>query len=236
MRKLQVERRPQGTCRKHTSVADAALGVDHGQREILFQRRVLQAVIHDDDGCALRPGQGGARHAVARHDRGRHPRQQQCLVTDLGRMIIVRIDQFRSGDAAPIAAAETEWLLTRLSQRLRQSYHCRRLAGPAQCEIADTEHRQFRARALTRHASRGDRAIAGSHGGEQGDPEPGFLPPEARLTHGRFVAPVEVATDRVRARTACARARRRGSRPYYRHSRPRVRARPDAPATCRAGR
>ena len=49
---LRVERRAQRTGRKHASIADAAPAIDDGDGEVLGQRGILQAVIHDDDAGA----------------------------------------------------------------------------------------------------------------------------------------------------------------------------------------
>ena len=53
-RELRRQRRAQGTCGEHVAVADAALAVDHDQRGILGDRRILKTVIHQDDAGALR--------------------------------------------------------------------------------------------------------------------------------------------------------------------------------------
>ena len=68
-RELRVERRPQRPGGKHPAVADAAPAVDHRDREILGQRRILQAVVHDDDAGA------GSSRGLARPRRGRAPRR-----------------------------------------------------------------------------------------------------------------------------------------------------------------
>ena len=83
-RHLHVEGRAQGTGRNHPAVADAATTVDHEDREILDQRRILKAVVHNDDGGAIASRHRCARDALARHDGGREPRQQERLVADIG--------------------------------------------------------------------------------------------------------------------------------------------------------
>ena len=61
---LELERRPQRACRHHQAVAEAAAAVDDGDRQVLGQCRVLQAVVHDDDGHGMRPDLDGARTAA----------------------------------------------------------------------------------------------------------------------------------------------------------------------------
>ena len=82
-RELRIERRPQGSGRKHARIAEAAPSVDDRQGEILGERCILQAVVHDDDAGAGRARGLRASDAVARDDGRRHARQQQRLVADL---------------------------------------------------------------------------------------------------------------------------------------------------------
>ena len=65
---LRAERRAQRPGRDHAAVADAAPRIDHEDGEILGQRRVLEAVVHDDD---ARAGRDRRLRALAR---GRAPR------------------------------------------------------------------------------------------------------------------------------------------------------------------
>ena len=69
--KLRRQRRAQGPGGKHLAIADAAVAVDHDQRSIFCDRRILEAVIHQDHAGALRARQGDAIDTVARH-RDRH--------------------------------------------------------------------------------------------------------------------------------------------------------------------
>ena len=163
--KLRVERRAQRPGREHAAIADAAAAVDHGHGEILGERAVLQAVVHDDDAGALRLRQRGAGDAVARDDGRRRAREQQRLVADLGRAVRVRLDPFRSGDAAAIAAGEEEHVLAGRGQHLRDGDGGRRLAGAAEGEIADADDRHAGARAVgascaARRSSRSPRPAA----------------------------------------------------------------------------
>ena len=54
---LRRQRSAQRTGRENPAVAEAAFAVDHQQRKILAQRRILKSVVHHDDAGALRGGQ-----------------------------------------------------------------------------------------------------------------------------------------------------------------------------------
>ena len=107
-RHLRVERRPQRPCRKRSAVADAAAAIDHHDREVLGERRVLEAVVHHDHGRAGLLRCFGAGQPVARDDGGCKLCQQQRLVADVGRGVLRRIDQHRPGDASAITAGQKE--------------------------------------------------------------------------------------------------------------------------------
>ena len=83
--KLQAERRPQRTSRDDVAVADAAAAVDDNDAEVLGKRGVLQAVVHHHDARAGELREFRAGDAVARHDGGREPCQQQRLIADVAR-------------------------------------------------------------------------------------------------------------------------------------------------------
>ena len=93
--------------RRHdAAIAEAIGAVDHEQRQILDEARVLEAVIHDETiGAGLAGGARGG-GAVARHPYRRGARQQQRLVADLARRVARRIDPDRTGRGAAIAAAQ----------------------------------------------------------------------------------------------------------------------------------
>ena len=86
--------------------------------------------------------------AVACDDGRRHARQQQRLVADLRGRVGMRIDHFRTGEAAAIAAAQTKRPLAGRLQHFGEHHRGRRLAGAAEREIADAQHRHAGARAL----------------------------------------------------------------------------------------
>ncbi len=73
---------------------------------------------------------------------GRKPRQQQRLVANIGGMMDRRVDAYRSGEPAAIAAAEEERPLMRGEQKCGNRERRRRLAGAADGEIAETNDRQ----------------------------------------------------------------------------------------------
>ena len=147
---LRVERRAQGAGRKDATIADAAAAVDDRDGQVLHQRRILQAVIHDDDAGALRFRQRRAGDAVARNDRGRHARQQQRLVADLRGVIGMGVHKLRAGGAAAIAAAETKHPLAAFDEHFGERHDQGRLAGAAEGEISHAQHGHARARAGTR--------------------------------------------------------------------------------------
>ena len=82
----------QGPGGQHPAVTDAAPGVDDEHREILFERRILESVIHDDDAGAGSDCKSRARDAVTRDDGGCPAREQKRLVADLRRAVPRRID------------------------------------------------------------------------------------------------------------------------------------------------
>ena len=100
--------------RQQAAIAEAVGGVDHDQRQILGDGRVLEAVIeHDRPRAALDSGphSGGA---VAGHPARRRGRRQQRLVADRGGIVDRGIDPHRPGQASAIAAhddmrASTPW-------------------------------------------------------------------------------------------------------------------------------
>ena len=83
-RDLDFERCPQRAGRNDAAVADAAAAVDQKDGKILYQRRILEAVVHDDDAGAGGSRHAGAGDAVAGDDGGRKARQHQRLVADIG--------------------------------------------------------------------------------------------------------------------------------------------------------
>ena len=64
--------------------------IDDDQRQILRQRKILMAVVHDDDVGAMLVRQRRARRAVARDDGRRGAREQQWLVADFACAMFVR--------------------------------------------------------------------------------------------------------------------------------------------------
>ena len=81
---LEIERRTQGTGRNDLAVAEAPPAVDHRDRQVLRQRRVLQAVVHDD-GADLAPARldgARARGAIAGNERRSDAGEQQRLIAE----------------------------------------------------------------------------------------------------------------------------------------------------------
>ncbi len=107
-RPLRGKRRAQRSGREAQAVADARLAVDDGDRQILGERRVLQAVVHDDDARAARDGEPRAgRAGRARRRSGRRARAGAAR-RRRRRAVAGRVDQNRPGEAAAIAAGEEE--------------------------------------------------------------------------------------------------------------------------------
>ena len=139
---LRAERRAQRPGRNDPAVADAAPGIDHQHGKILGQRRVLEAVVHDDDAGAGRDRRLRALHAVARNDGRRGARQQQRLVADVGGAMLRRIDPHRAGEPPAIAAGEEHRPSRRRPASIaRHRQRGRRLAGAADGRIADADDR-----------------------------------------------------------------------------------------------
>ena len=160
-RPLRRKRRPQRSARQAEPVADPRLAVDDGERQILAQRRVLQAVVHDDDAGAARSAEARAGGPVARDHGRRHPGEEQRLVADIGRAVPGRVDQNRAGEPAAIAAAEEGGRGAELLQHAREGERGRRLAGAAGREVADADHRHRRPFARAPHPPRRDPAVQG---------------------------------------------------------------------------
>ena len=97
-RKLRLERRAQGPGGKDATVADAARAVHHQNGQVLGERWVLKAVVHDHDAGAACTREIRAQDAVARHDRRRKACQQQRLVADLA--AVCRAGSTRTGPAS----------------------------------------------------------------------------------------------------------------------------------------
>ena len=83
--KLRIQWRTQGAGREHAGIADPAPCIDDGQREILGQRGILQAIIENDHACALRARKFGADDTITRNDCRRRARKQQSFVANLRR-------------------------------------------------------------------------------------------------------------------------------------------------------
>ena len=80
---LALKRRPQRPRREHHAVADAAAAIDHQDRTVFAQTRILETVVHHDRARARGARSFGAGGTVARHDRRRVSREQQRLVADI---------------------------------------------------------------------------------------------------------------------------------------------------------
>ena len=183
MIELGFERRPQRASREHPAIADAAAAVEHRDDEVLGERRVLPAVVHDDGvGSGLRRRRG-ARRAIMGDDGGGDAGEQQRLVADIGGGL--RVDPHRPGEPSAIAAREKERAVACPDENMRDSDGGRRLAAAADGEVADAQDRHGGPMPRLRHPPCRDQAIGGAGRGEE--PRGGTVasPPETGLTHRR---------------------------------------------------
>src|SRR5580704_9040556 len=106
-----------------------------------------------------------------------------------------RIDAHRANEFAAIAAAEKKRPLVRREQEMRYGQRRRCLAGAADCEIAEADHRHAGRRALRLNAAPRHRAIKGGKGREQA--AAALAPPEGGLAHHSMI-PKKPAPDLIR--------------------------------------
>ena len=109
-----LERRAERPGGHGQAVADAGGGIDGDQRQIKDERRVLEAVVHDDDVDVLLDEAASAGGAVAGDHGGRDGGEQQRLVADFDGGVDGGIDQDRRpGHAAAVAGGEQAGLAAR---------------------------------------------------------------------------------------------------------------------------
>lgn len=111
-RRLNIEWCAQGACRNDEPVANAAFRIDERDSKILRERRILQAVVHDDDGAfrshALDHFRAFA--AIARDDRRRSTGKKQRLVPDVARRMEIGTDAHRTLETSTVTARKKPWL------------------------------------------------------------------------------------------------------------------------------
>jgi predicted RNA methylase len=115
------------------------MAVDHDQRSILGDRRILETIVHQDHGRGQRARQRNAVGTLARDHHRQRCRQHQRLVADIGGGVPLRIDPYRAVQSSTIAAAEHDRRFAEIAQEFRQRQHRRRLAGTADVVIADAD-------------------------------------------------------------------------------------------------
>ena len=142
MIELGFERRPQRTGREHPAIADAAAAVEHRDDEVLGERRVLPAVVHDDGVGSGPRRRRGARRAIMGDDGGGDAGEQQRFVAD--RVGGLPVDPHRTGKLSAIAAREKERAVARRDENMGGGDGGRRLAAAADGEIADAQDRHAR--------------------------------------------------------------------------------------------
>ena len=125
-------------------LAVPGLAVDDDQRQRLFHRGILVAVVHDDDLGSCRPCGSGAGGPIPRPTAGPVARHPQRLVAHLGGDVPRWIDPRRAWQASAVAPGEDVGGEPLCGQPLGQRAHHRRLAGSAKGEVADTDHRDAR--------------------------------------------------------------------------------------------
>jgi len=101
---LHVRGCPQRACGQAQTVAEARAAIHEHQIQVLRKRRVLKAVIHDENVNRLCLGKTRARWPVGRNDRGRMSRQKQRFIADVFRIMHLRIDQKRPLGAPAISS------------------------------------------------------------------------------------------------------------------------------------
>ena len=91
--------------RDHAAIADAVAAIDHHQRDIVRERRILEPVIEQQQIGAGSDRRTRRRNAIRADPARRCGSEQQRLIADLARAVARRIDLQRAGEAAAITAA-----------------------------------------------------------------------------------------------------------------------------------
>ncbi len=178
---LLAKRRAHRSARHEVAVADAAARVDDDECIIEGQPGALEAVIHDNEVGALFHQLHRALHPLAGNDGQRLAGEQQGLVSDGAGTVVVRIDDGGDIERATIAAREeTGFQAARLGGAGKRNRR-RRLAGPADSEIADADdrHRHLGAAAVA-HAPSGNQPIEARHRPQRIGAPIRLRPPERR--------------------------------------------------------
>ena len=145
----------QGAGGQAEPVAEPHGGINHHKRQILDHVGVLKTVIHQDDIRARRLGQTHGGGAVAADEGRGKGRQQQGLVANLGGGMAGFDHLQRSCQRAAVTAADHGDLAAFGGEPRDQGDGRWRLAGTADIQIADADHRQPRPVAGARHPARG---------------------------------------------------------------------------------
>ncbi len=157
---LGGKRRAQGPGRQAQAVAGADLRIHQSQRQILGQRRVLEAIVHQNEACLQRGSEGCAFRPVGGNDRGSGGRQQKRLVAYIGAAVFLRVHQHRALQPPAIAAQQEDRLVSLGLEQGAEFQGKGRLARPAHDKVADTDDRQAgMGRWRLVHAPARDRAI-----------------------------------------------------------------------------
>jgi hypothetical protein len=135
---------PERTARNDAAVADAVACVDNDQRIVDVDARALETVIHDQEITAmLFQQEAGAGGTVRRHCDRRVRGQKQRFIADMLGGVMMRIDDMRPCKGAAMAARQETWIELHAPGLPGQFDRHRRLAGAADCEVADAKHRRL---------------------------------------------------------------------------------------------
>lgn len=113
---LEAQRRAQRPERKHPAGADSSAGIDNDEIEILGKRRILKAVVHDNDAGVQFFEHSRAGGPIAADHGGGGLRQQKRLVAH-ARGIVHGIDDMRPALTPAIAACEKAGFKAPITQK-----------------------------------------------------------------------------------------------------------------------
>ena len=180
MADLRRERRAQRPGREDEAVADPALRVDDDEGEILPERRILEAVVHDHDiGAELGEELRTGRAVDGDHGR-RELRQEQRFVAHLLGGVNSDGNAKRPALPAAVAAREEARIELQLAANARHFERGRRLSRSADDEVADADNRHVERRARARHQMPADLAVDVAERRQREAGDAVAMPPEFR--------------------------------------------------------
>ena len=96
-RQTRPHRLTQGACGQAAAISEPLFGIDHHQRQILQDRRILKPIVQHNHTSPRRLGRPHACGTVARHPSRRKGRQQKRLIPDLCRRVPRGVHLHRPG-------------------------------------------------------------------------------------------------------------------------------------------